>query len=149
MQVSIQATVQIMRQLRLSRSFEKERTRDMRSKILGLLTLTFALLVSGTSAQPNLAGNEWSVSFLRGTSSVAPGAFIKFEPAGNRITGNTGCNIINGGVQISGSRIKFSSVITTRRACIATTAPTESNLLSALARVDRYQKSSDRVRFFS
>ncbi len=89
------------------------------------------------------------MSYLRGTSSIASGAFIKLDPAGTRFTGNTSCNIVNGGVQTNGSRIKFSAVITTKRACTTTTAPTESGLLNALNRVDRYQKFRDRFRFYS
>jgi len=118
-------------------------------KFKALLILALGILTSPLSAQPNLAGNEWGIKFVRGTSSVAPTAFIKFDTAGSRFTGNTGCNIMNGGVKMKGSRISFSAVITTKRACTRTTAPTESGLLNALGRVDRFQKYRDHIRLYS
>ena len=119
----------------------------MRSTNLVLILTMLASLMFSASGQ-DLAGNEWTIAYLRGASPAAE-AFMKFDQAANRFTGNTGCNIMNGAVRMTRSSISFSSVITTKRACTRITAPTESKLLSALGRVDRYRKSGPKIQLYS
>ena len=108
------------------------------------------LVLAGSAiAQNSPAGNEWQLTYLRGASIGKVNAFLKIDAAGARFTGNTGCNIMNGGVHIDRNRIGFSAVITTKRACTRETAPVESRLLSVLGKATRYQISNDRLRLFA
>jgi heat shock protein HslJ len=100
-------------------------------------------------AQASPAGRDWAVTYLRGTRIGTVNAFIKIDAAGERFTGNTGCNIMNGSIRIDRSRISFSTVITTKRACTRDTAPVESMLLSALGKATRYQISNERLRLYA
>ena len=53
-----------------------------------------------------------------------------------RVHGNAGCNIINGTVQVDGSSITFSNIITTEMAC---QGDFEYRFLTALQSVDNYK----------
>jgi heat shock protein HslJ len=109
---------------------------------------TFVLLFACHGfAQRPITGREWVLTYLRGANAGTSGAFINIDQNGRRFTGNTGCNIMNGNVRIRGNRIAFSTVITTKRACIRATP--ESELLSALSRTNGFQASANRLRLYS
>ena len=120
----------------------------MKAKILA--SIVFIILVSiGAAAQDRLEGRTWRLTYLRGVTLRAATATISIDRTAGRFTGNTGCNIMNGSVTVTGSRIKFRAVMTTKRMCIIATAPVESGLLGGLDRVDRFKISRDRLRLFN
>ena len=53
-----------------------------------------------------------------------------------RIHGNAGCNTINGKVEVEGSNISFSEIITTEMACPGNL---EQRFLAALESIDNYK----------
>ena len=53
-----------------------------------------------------------------------------------RVHGNTGCNTINGKVEVDGNKIAFSNIITTEMAC---PGDIEQRFLSAIQSVDGYK----------
>jgi heat shock protein HslJ len=121
----------------------------MKLRSLTIYSLLILALAGSSFAQATPAGNEWQLTYLRGASVGKVNAFLKIDAAGERFTGNTGCNIMNGSVHINRSRIGFSAAITTKRACTRETAPVESTLLSALGKATRYQIANDRLRLYA
>jgi heat shock protein HslJ len=121
----------------------------MKLRTLTIFTLLMLAFAASAIAQASPAGRDWAVTYLRGTRIGTVSAFIKIDAAGERFTGNTGCNIMNGSVRIDRGRISFSAVITTKRACTRETAPVESRLLSALGRATRYQITNERLRLYA
>jgi heat shock protein HslJ len=100
--------------------------------------------------QQFIKGQDWTLVSLRGVDLGGADAHISFDTQGRRFTGNTSCNIMNGSVRLGrGNAISFGAVITTKRACMQTTAAVESGLLSALAKSNRYQVSSNRLKLYS
>jgi heat shock protein HslJ len=99
--------------------------------------------------QSSIAGHDWSAIYLKGVNIGKIEAFIKIDTDGKRFTGNTGCNIMNGSVNIDRERIKFSAVITTKRACTRKTAPIERAMLTALNNATSFKLSHSRLRLFS
>ncbi len=65
-----------------------------------------------------LFNRKWRLTEIKGERVSAGEAFITFNGEKKAISGNTGCNLMSGGFQIDGTRISFSRVITTRRACL-------------------------------
>jgi heat shock protein HslJ len=53
-----------------------------------------------------------------------------------RVHGNTGCNVLNGSIDIDEDKISFSKMITTEMAC---PGELEQKFLSALEKVNRYK----------
>src|SRR5689334_17102977 len=105
---------------------------EMALKLLTTLTLIVAAFVIGAHGQTMLAGSEWTATYLRGAKLGRVAPLVRIDDAGTRFTGNTGCNIMNGTVRITGSRIAFSTLITTKRFCTRETAVVEQAVLTVL-----------------
>lgn len=119
----------------------------MKARILASIVFTLFIAI-GATAQYRLAGRNWRLTYLRGIDIGRVTATIFFDQVGGRFTGNTGCNIMNGTASVVRTSIKFSAVITTKRACTILTAPVEGGLLSGLHRANRFQVSRNRLRLF-
>lgn len=113
-----------------------------------LITFLFILLFL-TSCSTKEAGKDvdlrlhdiWALEFINGEE------FVKDEQTINhpvieiyleegRVHGNAGCNTINGKVEVDGSKITFSEIITTEMAC---PGDLEQRFLAALQSVDSYK----------
>lgn len=62
-----------------------------------------------------------------------------------RVHGNTGCNVLNGSIEIDEDKISFSKIITTEMAC---PGDLEQKFLSALQKVNRYKIEKLRLFLF-
>lgn len=117
-----------------------------RLTILTLLLLSITYAVHG---QSSITGRDWSVVYLKGATVGTTAAHIQIDTQGKRFAGNTGCNIANGGIRMSRDRIRFSTVITTKRACTRETASIESAFLTALNKATSYKFAKERLRLYS
>lgn len=112
--------------------------------------ISFITLVTGTiAAQSSPAGREWRLTYINGTDITNTSASLAIDADGKHFTGNTGCNIMNGSVLMLRNSIRFTPVITTKRACTRRTAVVEASVLSALNRATRYQVTQDRLRIYA
>src|SRR6188768_2654920 len=112
----------------------------MKSTFL-LITFLTALGI-GASAQPlHIAGRQWKLVELNGSPVKASNAYLEFDFDQKRMTGNSGCNRMFGGFEISGRKLAFSNIATTRMACPDMAA--ETALLTALRSVDRFKQSEN------
>lgn len=93
--------------------------------------------VSASSGSEKLYQQQWNLVELNGATVTENVKAHLLFTAGqvNKVTGNTGCNILNGSVELSGeNNLKFSPIATSRRACLDNgIADTEKNFLAALA----------------
>jgi len=64
-------------------------------------------------------------------------AYINFEVAEKRFTGNGGCNQINGSYTLDKDDIRFTDVVSTKMSC--SDIDFENTFLSALSSIDRYE----------
>ena len=116
-----------------------------RAAVLTIIILAFAALAFG---QGTLRGKTWQAIYLSG--AIPPTSSVFLHISSNSFTGNTGCNIMNGKVNIRGQSISFSAIITTKRACTQSSASLESSILSALTSTTRYKVvSPGRAKFFA
>jgi heat shock protein HslJ len=101
-----------------------------------------------------LTGTEWRLISLGPPGSetdVVPGTTVtlKFGEDG-RASGSTGCNSYGGTYEVSGDRITFGRLVSTRRACLDQNAnQQEQRFLAALEAANRFRLSSDRLTIFS
>jgi heat shock protein HslJ len=107
------------------------------------------LFYGSLTAQDPLVESNWTVTYVRGANIGKVEAYLNFDASGERFTGNTGCNIMNGTVRVQTDRVTFSAIITTKRACMRQTAPVESSVLTALQTATRYKRSSDRLMLYA
>ena len=134
-----------------------------RIRILGLLGIVI-LIVSCSSAQktvtnissaptndlPSLIGTEWLLTDLAGTPVVPNSkASLSFFEAG-RAAGNASCNRYTGGVEITGSTIKFGQLASTRMACVDSAVSSQEDLyLKALGAARRFERKEDSLLLYA
>jgi heat shock protein HslJ len=95
-------------------------------------------LLDRTVADPDrkLVGPKWTVTSLldgEGASSMPSGvvAVLTFSEDG-KVSGNTGCNILNGQARVAGDKVTFSAIGTTKRMCNDVAGPVETHILAVL-----------------
>jgi heat shock protein HslJ len=96
-----------------------------------------------TTPSSPLSGSAWTVEEIGGQAVLDQAATsLRFDPDG-RVSGSTGCNGITGAATIDGSRITFSPLATTRRACADSAMAQETRFLEAMAAVRSYTMDDD------
>jgi heat shock protein HslJ len=121
----------------------------MRSTLLAL-TCSFTLALagcegtaSGGSLEDAIGGRTWEAETIAG-KDVIDGTTVTLKIDGDRVSGKAGCNSYGGGVEISGSRITFGSLFSTKMACMASgIMEQEMRYLNALQSVTRGQMRGD------
>ncbi len=112
----------------------------------------------GTPAEGDVSGNDgsdaarlfgrrWRLTEVRGAAVRESKAFIEFDRAAKRFSGNGGCNGISGGFEVDGTNSRFSRVISTRRACLdREVQQVETNFLNGLEQTTRFRIQDSTLR---
>jgi heat shock protein HslJ len=82
------------------------------------------------AAAPALAGTRW-VGVVAGDPDPRTLPRLEFVAAG-RVTGYTGCNLLNGAWRVEGAAARLGPLATTKRMCIGPEAEVERRLIAAL-----------------
>lgn len=104
-------------------------------KMRTLLFLSIAFTVFGSTgfAQKGLGGKRWQIVELNGEKPKNPRAYIEFNEAEKKITGNGGCNRMFGTYESGNGVFKTSGIGSTRMMCMRPgTMETEAALFKAL-----------------
>jgi heat shock protein HslJ len=111
-------------------------------------------LLDRKSAEPDLPldGTKWTLETVitgevASHQAGAEKAWITLS--GERITGSTGCNELQGVVARDNGRLTFGDIATTRRACAGDAATLESALLNGLKGNVTYEIDSNRLKLRS
>ncbi|ADB35048.1 protein of unknown function DUF306 Meta and HslJ [Kribbella flavida DSM 17836] len=102
------------------------------------------------TATPDVAldGTRWTLdTVITGELASTPGAAnAHLTISGERVTGATGCNELQGIVARSGDKLTFGELGTTRRACDGDAAALEKTMLSTLNSEVSYSIEANRLR---
>lgn len=97
----------------------------------------------------NLSTAQWKLTQAYGKSVTRSTAFFEINIGRTRFMGNTGCNQMSGAVSVRGSRIDFSNIGTTKRACRLMDGNVgEGIFLWALNEVVRYRQNGNQLRLY-
>src|SRR5690242_17660054 len=129
------------------RAIRQHQEGDMKTRLIFVFIFVGLLAGIGT-AQTSPAGYQWKMTYLKGIDIGSVTPTISVDSNGRRFGGSTGCNIMDGTVNMRGSRISFKTVITSKRACTITTGKVEGGVLTMLEKVDRFQISHSRLRLY-
>lgn len=100
----------------------------------------------------DLSSRKWILKRISGTSVDLGGnsPFLNFDPAKGTSGGNTGCNVFGGNYEALGSKIKFSQMISTMRACEFENRMTiERQFLDGLQKTDRFEVKEGRLLLYA
>jgi heat shock protein HslJ len=111
-----------------------------------LLLVGIASCTPKLSPDSNWSGRRWVLTEMKGVPVQLSGgrrdAYINFDAAEKRFSGNGGCNQISGSYNLEKKDIRFGEVISTKMSC--QDIEFENTFLSSLNSVDRYeQKGND------
>jgi len=94
------------------------------------------------SPDSNWTGRRWVLTELRGVPVQLSGgrrdAYINFEAAEKRFTGNGGCNQVSGNYSLDKKNIHFGEVISTKMSC--EDIQFENTFISTLNSIDHYEQ---------
>ena len=79
---------------------------------------------------PPLAGTRW-IGVVAGDPD--PRTLPRLEFIGTRVTGYTGCNMLNGGWRTEGTQLRIGPLVTTKRACAGPEGDVEQRFIAAAA----------------
>ncbi|MBZ2186383.1 MAG: META domain-containing protein [Bryobacter sp.] len=83
--------------------------------------------------------SEPVASPLSGHRNLSRGAFLEFDPAAQRVSGNLGCNQFSGRYQASGNSLTFSEIVSTMMACTGVRQLLERQTQEALAKTRSFR----------
>lgn len=96
-----------------------------------------------------LADRKWVLEQIKGRQTFVPlpHAFLNFDEKKGSAGGNTSCNVFGGDYSTSGSKITFSNIISTMRACVEDDAKmsTERDMLEGLRLANKYEIRDGRL----
>jgi heat shock protein HslJ len=106
-----------------------------------LISILFSYCSSGNKVTDPLINDIWILEFIKGVefNPKAEGVqrpTIEIHLKENKVVGNTGCNNMNGKVDIEEDQITFSDIATTKKFCPESI---EQEFLIALGMVNNYK----------
>ena len=118
---------------------------------LNIVVVLTVILVCGQQApaedtQSDIFGKKWTLTEIEGRKFSFDAPNIEFNRDQNRISGDAGCNRFSGGFEIDGAAMKFSRLISTKRACVdAERQRLESDFLRLLETITRFEVQDKRA----
>ena len=111
-----------------------------------LLFLTLALIGLSSTAvvakADRLSSEQWELVQINGRAVDNSKAYLEINIGRTRFTGNTGCNQMFGNVAVTGNRVMFSNIGTTKMFCGKQDVNrVETSYLNALKKVTRYRQT--------
>ena len=107
---------------------------DSRSATAGLPTL-----------RQDLEANEWVLDRADSSLTVDDTAPVTLGIAGDAVSGSGPCNVYRGEFDLDGDEVEITDLVTTRRACEASTMEAEAEFLAALESSTRVGLDDDRL----
>ena len=95
-----------------------------------------------------LGGQKWMLESIKDRRTFAPitGAFINFDERKHSAGGDTSCNAFGGDYSTSGTRIRFSNIISTMRACVEDSKMSvDREMLGGLRAANRFEIRDSRL----
>lgn len=102
------------------------------------------------AGMPGLYGKRWILSDMDGRRFNSEALHIEFDRDQDRVSGSSGCNRFTGGFQADGSRLRFSALAGTKRACVDNDMErAEALFLRLLPLTSRYEVRGDMLHLYS
>lgn len=91
---------------------------------------------------------RYQVMAVQGEKALSDNIILNFEPLGNRVSGNSGCNQFSAHYNQQGNNLEFSTPMSTRKYCEGF-METEKKILSSFEHVARINHNGKEIIIFS
>jgi heat shock protein HslJ len=103
----------------------------------------FIAMTAPTAGAQQIEGATWRAESIKGSAIAGTAPMLSI--AGGRLSGSGGCNRIMGSADLSGDRISFRGIASTRMACPPPAMAQEQNFLAALAATRAFRVEGRRL----
>lgn len=114
-----------------------------RALLLAVMTFSAACQTiqpaSGGNPKSLLTGPEWRVKSIEGEEVIDESRITLHFTEDGRVHGRTGCNLYNGGYQLTGDGLSIDNLSQTRMACAPSVMKQEQAVLEVLQAVERFR----------
>lgn len=107
-------------------------------KRLILTVVSVAVLAAAGFGQMKIGGVRWELVELNGRAMAGSKAYLEFDEAKKRLSGNAGCNNIFGSYEAKGKSFKAGPIGSTKMACLGGVAMRERAFLKAVGDADSF-----------
>lgn len=97
------------------------------------------LTARGGDSQALLTGPEWQVRTIDGEKVIEGSRITLHFTDDGKVHGRTGCNLYDGGYQMTGEGLTISPLSQTRMACAPSVMKQEQDLIDVLQSVERFR----------
>jgi heat shock protein HslJ len=116
----------------------------------GVQTVATSQATAPPGDSASLFGRRWVLTEIGGQRMSSDKPWLEFEEKSRRVSGDSGCNRVSGALEVSGTTLKFSRMISTRRACLDDEANRlETNFLRGLEKITRFEMQQNVLRLFA
>lgn len=117
------------------------------------LSLTCTLILFSCANTVETVGGltldgTYRVLEVKGDNTLPEDIVFKFDPVGNRVAGNSGCNQFSALYHLKGNNLEFSTPMNTRKFCEGK-MEIEREILSSLEKAARLEKTAKEVVVYS
>lgn len=91
---------------------------------------------------------EYALTGIRGSNFAAEDIKFKFNPVGNTVSGDTGCNRFSANFHQDGKDVVFTTPISTRKFCEGKMR-TEQRILSSFEEASKFNRTGNEFAFLS
>ena len=109
--------------------------------VLTALFIVFTSFRSDTTVKVDLYNSKWQLKTIHsreGAAYIYTNAFIRFDEAQKRVSGNGSCNSFGGSVTINDNSLKIGNLFSTKMYCESVQS-IEADFFAALGKVTRYE----------
>jgi heat shock protein HslJ len=118
--------------------------------ILLTIVVVCAQAAPADAVQSDIFGKKWRLAEIEGNKFSGDAPNMEFNRDQNRVSGDAGCNRFSGGFELSGTALKFSPLISTKRACVdAERQRVENNFLRLLETITRFEVQDHALRLYA
>ena len=109
--------------------------------VLTALFIVFTSFRSDTTVKVDLYNSKWQLKTIHskeGAAYIYTNAFIRFDEAQKRVSGNGSCNSFGGSLTINDNSLQIGNLFSTKMYCEAVQT-IETDFFTALGKVTRYE----------
>ena len=109
--------------------------------VLTALFIVFTSFRSDTTVKVDLYNSKWQLKTIHskeGAAYIYTNAFIRFDEAQKRVSGNGSCNSFGGSVTINDNSLQIGNLFSTKMYCESVQS-IEADFFAALGKVTRYE----------
>lgn len=116
--------------------------------LIAVLLLSFSCANTADTVSVDTLDGEYTLTGIRGNNFTAEEIVFSFNPVGNTVSGDTGCNRFSANYHQDGKDVTFTTPISTRKYCEGKMR-SEQRILSSFEEAAKFNRTGNEFAFLS